>query len=968
MFYVTVEVTVDTNLRGGTNQMSTISLEMTSSVGGRQSGRDASEQTIMQTGSATGRQIFPAPSEADFRHMFAFCDDGIFLTSRDVIVHANRAALRLLGADDQGDLQGLAMPDVLPYGESEDLTLHITRVVGNTYAMRRKLRRLDGSLIDVEVAMAPYHDDGDRGSDAGGNSRCMVIVRDLALRRRGANQPAMHEQQFQLITEAAPASIAYIDERSHYRFVNAVFANWLDKPIEEITGRTAAEVHGSAFGQMQAQIARALRGFRSSHEYQLQSRDGMRRVLAIHVPDRRDDGRVRGVFCFAIDITHEKREPDALHRKKQKLGILRQAAPTFVAECDQNYRIRAVDRNFSDQFGIARNDAIGELVPEIIGEAIFSQVRSFVDAALAGNAREHEIKLPFRNGSFHYLHIMYVPEFDTNGRVHGVSVAASDVTRLRPSGEPQHRREHDFKTLIENSPDGIARIDRNMRHIYVNPAIETVTGLQAEEYLGKTKAELGLPYDLVNAWESACRAAFESGTEQRFSFELKKNAGIHYYSARIIPETDHAGRIESVLGISYDVTERTRMEKEHQQLLARERQARIQAEMAAKARDEFLAIVSHELRAPLNGVQSWAHILENYVKDATSSALAQRALHGIRIGVAQQVRLIEDLLDVTRMMSGKLRLVKHPFMLLPAIQAAVESVRELAAAKHIGITCAYQISSEQVDGDSDRIQQAVWNLLSNAIKFTPQDGNVWLTAACADSQIMITVRDDGVGIAPEFLPHLFDRFSQQDTSSTRGHSGLGLGLFLVRHLIELHGGSVKVESSGEGQGTTFSIVLPLHTKRQRYPVITQDAASIENDASLPSLEGLQVLLVDDQEEARESLAILLATAGAAVFPAASSKEAFEWLSGIGPNELPDILICDIAMPVEDGYSVLRKIRTWESEQGNTPLRRLPALALTAFTQREDRIRALTAGFQMHMTKPVAPEELIVVIAMMTARG
>lgn len=940
--------------------MPPVSLEMASSVGDQRNGWNTSGQPMIQTETAERSGVIPAPSEAAFRHMFAFCHDGVFLTAQGVILHANRAAVKLVGAADQGGLQGRPMPDFLPHGGADDLMLHITQVVGNTYAMRRKLRRLDGSLIDVEVAMAPYHEDG--------QARCLVIVHDLSLRRRGANQPAMHEQRFQLITEAAPASIAYIDGNSCYRFANAVCANWLGKPIEEITGCTAADVHGSAFKEMQASIAKAFRGIRTSHEYVIQSTSGKRRVLAIHVPDKQDDGRVRGLFCFTIDITHHAREADTLHGKKQKLGILKQAAPAFVAQCDQNYRIRAANRNFFLQFGIARKDAIGELVPEIVGEAIFSQVQGFIDAALSGNAGEHEIKLPFPNGDVHYLHIMYVPEYDANGRIHGVIVAASDVTQLRRADEPLHRREHDFKTLVENSPDGIARIDRKMRHMYVNPAIETVTGLHAADYLGKTKGELGLPRDLVTAWEAACRAAFDSGTEQRFNFELQKGSDMHYYSARIIPETDHEGRIESVLGISYDVTDRTRMEKEHQQLLARERQARIQAEMAAKARDEFLAIVSHELRAPLNGVQSWAHILENYVKDATSSALAQRALHGIRIGVAQQVRLIEDLLDVTRMMSGKLRLVKHPFMLLPAIQAAVESVRDLAAAKHIGITCAYQISSEQVDGDSDRIQQAVWNLLSNAIKFTPQDGNIWLTAACTNSQIMITVRDDGVGIAPEFLPHLFDRFSQQDTSSTRGHSGLGLGLFLVRHLIELHGGSVKAESSGAGQGTTFSIFLPVHIKRQRYPVITQDAASIEHDATLPSLEGLQVLLVDDQEEARESLAILLATAGAAVFPASSSREAFEWLSGLGPGELPDVLICDIAMPVEDGYSVLRKIRAWESEQGNTPLRRLPALALTAFTQREDRIRALTAGFQMHMTKPVAPEELIVVIAMMTARG
>jgi PAS domain S-box-containing protein len=939
--------------------MSPRSLDHVATFRDRGDGLNAAANSAIPSGNSESRQERLMPAEEQLRHMFALCHDGIFLTAQNTIVYANRAGAKLLGCDERDYLQGRSMLDFLPHGSSTDLSLHVTEVIDNTYAMKRKLRRVDGSLIDVEVAMTPYQE--------GGAARCMVIVHDLAVRSRGSGKPGMHDQTLHLVTDAVPALIAYIDEKSCYRFVNATCAGWFGKPAEELIGCSVADVHGPAYEEMRPSIIKALGGMRTSDEHVMQSTSGKRRISAIYVPHKDDAGKVRGMFFIAIDVTEHDRTSTSRHQERE-LQILRGAAPVFVAQCDPNYRIRTVGKTFAAHFGFHSEDTIGQLIPDIVGEAAFSQLRNCIDAALSGKAQEHEIKLPFKNGEYHYLHIMYLPERSASGQVHGLTVAASDLTRLRRTEEQLHRREHDFKTLVENSPDGISRIDRNLRHLYVNPAVETGTGLHAADYLGKTKAELGLPRDLVAVWDSACRAAFETGAEQQFNFELQKDADIHYFCARVIPETDRDGHIESVLGISYDVTESTKMEKERQQLLARERNARIQAETAAKARDEFLAIVSHELRAPLNGVQSWAHILENYVKDATSSPLTQRALNGIRIGVAQQVRLIEDLLDVTRMMSGKLRLVKHPFTLLPVIQAAVESVRDLAAAKHIGITCTYQISPEQIDGDADRIQQAVWNLLSNAIKFTPQDGNVWLTAASANSEITITVRDDGVGISPEFLPHLFDRFSQQDTSSTRGHSGLGLGLFLVRHLIELHGGSVKAESSGEGKGTTFSICLPLHTKRQKYTVITHDPMPGENDAALPSLEGLRILLVDDQEEARESLAILLATAGASVFPASSSKEAFAWLAGVEPDELPDILVCDIAMPVEDGYSVLRKIRTWETDKGVMPLRRLPALALTAFTQREDRIRALTAGFQMHMTKPVAPEELIVVIAMMAERG
>jgi PAS domain S-box-containing protein len=930
------------------------------SIRDRRTARNTAANSTLPHEEGDARRQLSASAEEQLRHVFSFCHDGIMLIMEGSITYANRAAAKLLGASDRDSLQGRSILEFLPHGSATDLSLHITDVIDNTYTMRRKLRCLDGNLIDVEVAMTPYQEAVHNGY--------VVIVHDLAVRSRGAGRLEMHDQSLHLVTDTVPALIAYIDGDSRYRFMNATGLSWVGEPAEALIGRNAADVLGLAKIEIQVPMAKVRGGERTCHEHVIQSTSGKRRISAVYAPDRANDGTVRGAFFIATPVIEQERRKQSCYQQQRALQTLEEAAPVFVARCDPNYRIRAINKTFAAQFGFHPHEITGELIPKVVGETAFSQLRSYVDAALSGNAQEHEIKLPFKNGESHFLHIMYVPECDTSGRVHGLIVAASDLTRLRRTEEQLHRREHDFKTLVENSPDAISRIDRNMRHIYVNPAIEAVTGLRATDYLGKPKSELGLPQDLVQIWDSACHAAFDTGVEQQFNFELQKDADIHYFSARIIPETDHDGRIESVLGISYDVTARTKMEKEHQQLLTRERTARIQAETAAKARDEFLAIVSHELRAPLNGVQSWAHILENYVKDATSSPLAQRALNGIRIGVAQQVRLIEDLLDVTRMMSGKLRLVKQPFKLLPVIQTAVESVRDLAAAKHIGITCTYQLSSEQIDGDSDRVQQAIWNLLSNAIKFTPEDGNVWLAAASANSQITITVRDNGVGISPEFLPHLFDRFSQQDTSSTRGHSGLGLGLFLVRHLIELHGGSVKAESSGVGKGTTFSITLPLHTKHQKYTVVTHDIGQGENDSTLPSLEGLRILLVDDQEEARESLAILLATAGASVFPASSSKEAFAWLSGVRPDELPDILVCDIAMPVEDGYSVLRKIRKWEIDKGVTPLRRLPALALTAFTQREDRIKALTAGFQMHMTKPVSPEELIVVIAMMTARS
>jgi CheY-like chemotaxis protein len=401
------------------------------------------------------------------------------------------------------------------------------------------------------------------------------------------------------------------------------------------------------------------------------------------------------------------------------------------------------------------------------------------------------------------------------------------------------------------------------------------------------------------------------------------------------------------------------MEKERDDLLLRERAARIQAETAARARDEFLAIVSHELRAPLNGIQSWTHVLDNYTADVTP--LGKRAIEGIKTGVAQQVRLIEDLLDATGMMSGKLRLTRRPMAALPAIQAAVESVKPMADEKSLALDYDYRISREQIEGDPDRIQQIVWNLLTNAVKFTAEGGRIMLTASREDSCLRIDVRDTGIGIAPAFMPRLFDRFSQQDSSSTRHASGLGLGLFVVRHLVELHGGSISVESKGKGHGSQFTVLIPLRARGS-----CRQAAHCHDACSLPSLQGLDILLIDDDAEARESLGALMSSQGARVTTAASGADAIACLDG-SASALPHLVICDIAMPGEDGYAVLRRLRNWRDTSGDRPLRHTPALALTAFSQREDRLRALSAGFQMHAAKPVAADELAIMIMNMTRR-
>ncbi|HJV52713.1 MAG TPA: PAS domain-containing protein [Noviherbaspirillum sp.] len=902
------------------------------------------------------------PGGQRYRHLIELCVDGVFLLRDTRIVGANRAAVDLLGCGGPEQAHGRSLFEFLhPDDATAEQRLRSLVESGPSGAtLEQRLLRADGSAFEAEITVTPYPDVDDP-------SARLVVVRNLTERRSIAAALDQQDQYLRLITDAVPLLIAYIDAEERYRFVNAAYEPWFGRPRAEIVGRNLRDALGAAYDELRPHIARALAGERVRYEATVHNALGQRHVIASYSPDLADDGTVRGFSSTVIDITERKNAEQELHAREKQLRLITDALPVFVAQCDRDYRLRFVNRTHSERFGYRAPEAVGQRVPDVIGQEAFARVRQYLDAALAGQPQEHEVRLTTPGGEERCLQLMYVPERDESGEVRGVVAAVNDVTRLRRAEEQLHRREIEFKTLVENSPDIISRIDRNMRHLYVNPAIVKLAGIEPSAYIGKTKAELGLPAPLVAAWDEAVAAAFRTGQEQRVEFDNVLDGKTHLFSGRIIPEADLHGWIESVVAVAYDVTERARTEKERDELLVRERAARIQAETAARARDEFLAIVSHELRAPLNGIQSWAHVLENYLKDVTSAPLAQRALQGIKTGVGQQVRLIEDLLDVTRMMSGKLRLVRQPLALLPLLEAALESVRPIAAAKNIAISCDYHIDNEQIEGDSDRVQQIFWNLLSNAVKFTPQNGQVWLSAGRAGGELCVTVRDNGVGISAEFLPHLFDRFSQEDTSSTRDHSGLGLGLFLVRHLVELHGGRVSAESAGEGRGTLFSVSFPLRVGGSKYPVVAlEDAASAS--LPLPSLKGLRILLIDDQAEARESLTVVLSTAGADVYAADSARQALAWLPTVASDKLPDVLVCDIAMPGEDGYAVLRKLRAWKPDGKTAPLQRMPALALTAFAQREDRIRALTAGFQMHVTKPVAPEELIVVIDTMVARN
>ena len=493
------------------------------------------------------------------------------------------------------------------------------------------------------------------------------------------------------------------------------------------------------------------------------------------------------------------------------------------------------------------------------------------------------------------------------------------------------------------------------RIVYVNEAFTRMTGYSQQEVLGKTPRIMHGPKTdraLLDTIRSALEK-FEPVVVELINYH--KNGWEYWAELSLVPLKNETGCYTHWVSVQRDITERKRAEETRTHLL-REQAARNQAEAANRTKDEFLAIVSHELRSPLNAILGWARLLRSRKFDEEKT---NKALSIIERNAIAQTQLIEDLLDISRIIRGKIRLFARPTNLVQVIEAAIDTVRPTADINSIQVESLLD-STAVVEGDPDRLQQVVWNLLSNAVKFTPVGGQVSVRLLRVDSHAQIQVSDTGKGISPDFLPYVFERFRQAESTTTRAHGGLGLGLAIVRHLVELHNGTVGVESPGVGQGATFIVRLPLIPNPSQVSdlerLALQGQASVENSLNL---SGLRVLIVDDEIDTREFLVTALEQYGAEVTAAASVGEAMRLLERLKP----DVLLSDISMPGEDGYALIRQIRALAPEQSGL----VPAAALTAYAREEDRILALKAGFQMHVAKPIEPMHLVTVVAKLAGR-
>ena len=650
----------------------------------------------------------------------------------------------------------------------------------------------------------------------------------------------------------------------------------------------------------------------------------------------------------------QRRAGAALNASEVRYRRLFEASPdgVFLFDADSG-RVTDVNPYMAELLGQSREELLAKSLwdlglfhDEARGRAAFAELRE------KNYHRYDHLAVVTPAGQRHDL------EFTCNaymsGRRRVMQCNVRNIVDRKRAEDALRDSEERYRSLVEISPQGVWIVGRDGKPQFINQYWVEYSGITLEQSANGGWTNQIHPDDREKAIESWVHARSpDSGYEAELRMRRASDGQYLWHLARGVPVHDAAGRTEKWLGVFIDIDERKRTEQERVQLLQREHALRTQAEAANRAKDDFLATLSHELRTPLNAILGWTQTLQHGDADRVT---VQRALAQIDASANAQAKLINDLLNVADIGSGRLRLDIQPVNLIPLVDSIVESLRPAIVARDIAFETVVDPAAGALSGDPARLQQIVWNLLSNAVKFTPHGGHITLGLSRAGAQIEISVADDGEGISGEFLPYVFDRFRQADASIKRRHGGLGLGLAIVRHLAELHGGTVVAESKGEGQGSRFAVQLPI---RSRYegsaaqpaasPPRAPDGGVPPHARPKPRLTGLRILSVDDDPNTREMLQEALERAGAEVASAASAPEALEKLQSLRPH----VLVSDIGLPEEDGYDLLRKVRALGAADGG----KTPAVALTGYAREQDYKAAMAAGYQEFVAKPVNLEEL-----------
>ena len=649
------------------------------------------------------------------------------------------------------------------------------------------------------------------------------------------------------------------------------------------------------------------------------------------------------VNLYFSNISDRMRTEEALlqHQEWLRLTMAGSRMGTWTRDLDETNRVvwsPELEQIFGlepGEFSQKEEDFFEFIHPEdreVVRKAVINAIESHTDY-------EVEFRYRRRDGSQGWMLGRGRGFYDDSGKPYRMAGLGLDITE-RKQAEMASKR---LAAIVESSDDAIVGKDLNGIVTSWNSGAERLFGYTAEEMIGTNISRL-IPPERPDE-EPAILARLRRGEfiDHYETIRLTSEGNRIAVSLTVSPIVDAGGKVIGASKIARDITQKKQAEQEREELLAREHAARSEAEAANRIKDEFLATLSHELRTPLTAMLGWLSMLRSGRLDEETS---KHALDTVERNAKVQAQLIEDLVDVSRIAGGKLQLEVKPVDLSSLINAAVDIVRPAANARGVLIEISVDSAVGPVAGDSARLQQIIWNLLSNAVKFTARDGFVYVNLHRVNSFAELEVRDTGIGIDPDFLPVVFERFRQAESAVTRSHRGMGLGLAIVRHLTELHGGTVSAHSEGEGHGAAFTIRVPLV---EDHAVLTTKTEAEVSQAASRTLTGLRVLLVEDEPDARELLSMTLRVSGAAVYAVDSAREALRNL----PSFKPDVLLSDIGLPVESGYDLIRQVRALP-----TNFREIPAVALTAFATENDRQRALAAGFHVHLAKPVEPQALI----------
>jgi PAS domain S-box-containing protein len=901
-------------------------------------------------------------SEERFRAAFDQSIVGIVLTDLDGrIQRANPAFCALVGRP----LEEFIGRDSSAFTHPEDVTRNVD-IIGQLKAQEssssvyeKRYLRKDGAVAYAQVSISPVR-------DAKGTPVSLIaVVEDITERKRTDASLARLAEQRRLALDAAQMGWWHYDASTDDVL--------LDERVQALFGASGrrssyedmlALVHPDDRAALDAAVQAATdpsdpRPF--SVEYRAARPDGSQRWIESKGKAYFEgEGAERRLVSFvgtAADIHEQKTTQEAIRRSREQMELVVKGANAGVWYCPLPFDRLIWDEKVKEHFHLPPE---AEVTIDLFYERIHPDDRARTRAAIEKSISERKpYDIDYRTVSpdgqrTRWIHAIGRAFYGADGepvRFDGITVDVTD----RVNAELAQRQSAELlRAVFEATPECVKLVSPEGALMFMNPAgICMIEAQEMASVQGACVFDLIAPEHRPEWVERHKRVC--AGEKLSWVFELIGLSGTRrWMETHAVPLPMPDGRTGQ-LAVTREITARRQAEADREQLLASERAARTEAERASQLKDEFLATVSHELRTPLNAILGYAGLMRRGVIKPSE---VPDAVEVIERNARVQAQIIEDILDMSRIVSGKLRLDVQPVDLSAVVDAALDTVQPAADAKGIRLTRAVDPLLGLVSGDPNRLQQVVWNLLTNAIKFTPKGGRVEVALAREGAQVELSVSDNGQGIKLEFLPHVFDKFRQADASTTRKHGGLGLGLAIVRNLVEMHGGTIRAKSAGEGQGATFVMSLPLSAAHASVEADdhASDRPTLEPISSVdrPSLTEVSVLVVDDEPDARELVRRLLEDCGARVALAASTQEALDVLD----RARVDVLVSDIGMPGEDGYQLIRRVRARGREgQGD-----IPAAALTAFARSEDRRRALQAGYQTHIAKPVEPMELVFAVA------